>query len=329
MIVIYRPGTTGEGAPCLDRRILAPGRPIPAEAVWIDLLDPTRDEDKLVEQHLNIEVPTREDTDYIEPSELIYAEDGARFMTTRLLYKVDSDPELTSVTFILKDGVAVTVRYGEPKAFDIFANRAAKPNGCGLTAEQVMAGLMDTIIDRAAEVLQQVAENIDHISKMVFEHKADPGKRNAEYEQILQRLGRYGDLISKSRESLLSIERVLLSLSVAYRATRVSVALREEVRTTLRDLQSLEEHASFQTNKIQFLLDATLGLVNIEQNNIIKLFSVMAVVFMPPTLIASIYGMNFKFMPELEWQLGYPMALSMMVFAAIAPYFFFRWKKWL
>jgi magnesium transporter len=122
---------------------------------------------------------------------------------------------------------------------------------------------------------------------------------------------------------------MLLFVTATYRATKVDKDLRDQMRTVLRDLQSLEEHASFQANKIQFLLDATLGLVNLEQNNIIKLFSVMAVVFMPPTLIASIYGMNFKNIPELEWRAGYPLALLLMVLAAVMPYFFFRWKRWL
>ncbi len=136
-------------------------------------------------------------------------------------------------------------------------------------------------------------------------------------------------MLSQQRESLVSVERILLSLSASYRASKAPREVREEIRSTLRDLQSLEEHASFLSGKIQFLLDATLGLVNLEQNNIIKLFSVMAVVFMPPTLIASMYGMNFKMMPELEWAFGYPMAVVMMVVAAILPYVFFRWKRWL
>lgn len=143
--------------------------------------------------------------------------------------------------------------------------------------------------------------------------------------------GRSGATTSccRSSASLVSVERILLSLSASYRASKAPREVREEIRSTLRDLQSLEEHASFLSGKIQFLLDATLGLVNLEQNNIIKLFSVMAVVFMPPTLIASMYGMNFKVMPELDWGFGYPMAVVMMVVAAILPYAFFRWKRWL
>jgi magnesium transporter len=313
-----------------ERRLLLPAEPLPADALWIDMVEPTREEDFKVERYLGISIPTREDMQDIEPSELLYVENGSRYMTARLLARAASDdPVLTGVTFIMAKNVLVTVRYDEPKAFAMFAQRAARPQGCGRTGEAVLAGLIETIIDRAADVLQMTGERIDAVSHSVFEARADAASRNNEYQAVLRSLGRYGDLISKQRESLVSIERTLLFLTASYRATRVPVELREEVRTTLRDLQSLEEHASFQSNKIQFLLDATLGLVNLEQNNIIKLFSVMAVVFMPPTLIASIYGMNFRHMPELEWPLGYPLALLLMVVAAVMPYFFFRWKRWL
>lgn len=327
MIIVYR---SAQDSPTrFDRRLLPPGEPIPADSLWIDLVEPTRDEDARVEAFLGISIPTREEMSDIEPSELLYAEDGARYLTARVVYNVEFEPEVTGITFILKDQVMVTVRYAEPKAFHIFNNRIAKPDGCAPQAEAILAGLVETIIDRAADVLQAAGAKLDAISRSIFENRGDPASRNAEYQATLRSLGRSGDLISKIRESLVSIERVLLFLSVSYRTARVPIELRESVRTTLRDLQSLEEHASFQSQKIQFLLDATLGLVNLEQNNIIKLFSVMAVIFMPPTLIASIYGMNFKLIPELDWHYGYPMALVMMVLAGVLPYVFFRWKRWL
>jgi magnesium transporter len=302
MIIVYRPV---QDAPTrFDRRLLGPGEAIPSDVLWIDLVEPSRDEDERVETFLGISIPTREEMSDIEPSELLYAEDGARYLTARVVYNVEYEPEVTGITFILKEQVMVTVRYAEPKAFHIFNNRIAKPDGCAPQAEAILAGLVETIIDRAADVLQAAGAKLDSISRSIFESRSDPKSRNAEYQETLRGLGRSGDLISKIRESLVSIERVLLFLSVSYRTARVPMELRESVRSTLRDLQSLEEHASFQSQKIQFLLDATLGLVNLEQNNIIKLFSVMAVIFMPPTLIASIYGMNFRLIPELDWHYG-------------------------
>jgi len=330
MIIVYRPDGSGHGRTSVSRHALEPAEPIPADALWIDMLEPTREEDRKVEGFIGASIPTREEMKDIEPSELLYTEGGNRYMTARLLCRAETDePCLTGVTFILRNAQLVTVRYDEPRAFQMYAQRAGKPDGCGRSGESVLGGLIDTIIDRAADVLQMVGERIDVVSRNVFEERRDPNQRNAELQGTLRALGRYGDLISKQRESLVSIERLVLFLSVGYRTVRVAPELREQVRSAMRDLQSLEEHATFQASKIQFLLDATLGLVNLEQNNIIKLFSVVAVVFMPPTLIASIYGMNFKNMPELEWPYGYPTAIGLMILAAILPYLFFHWKRWL
>jgi magnesium transporter len=310
--------------------VLDAAEPIPQDSLWIDLVSPTREEDAKVERFLGIEVPTREDQADIEPSEILYAEHGARYLTARLLCRADeADPILTGVTFILKGSTLITVRYEQPRAFQMFAHRVSRVSGLGKSGEEVLAGLLETILDRSADILQLAGERVDRLSHTIFAANTDPGRRNTEYQNQLRELGQTGDLISKQRESLVSIERMLLFVTATYRAAKVDKELRDQMRTVLRDLQSLEEHATFQANKIQFLLDATLGLVNLEQNNIIKLFSVMAVVFMPPTLIASIYGMNFKNIPELEWRTGYPLALLLMIFAAVMPYFFFRWKRWL
>ncbi|GJE28956.1 magnesium transporter CorA family protein [Methylobacterium organophilum] len=334
MIFIHQP-VAGASQMILERRPLELQEAIPEDSIWIDMVRPTREEDLKVESFLGITVPTREEMKDIEPSELLYVEAGARYMTGRVLSKViDSDePGLAGITFILRENRLVTVRYEDPQAFRMYTQRAGRATGNGpaiaATGETILAGLIESVIDRAADVLQLQGERIDRLSRKIFEEKGDPTTRNTALQETLRALGRHGDLISKQRESLVSMERILLSLSATYRTNKAPRELREDIRSTLRDLQSLEEHATFLSAKIQFLLDATLGLVNLEQNNIIKLFSVMAVVFMPPTLIASIYGMNFKAMPELEWSYGYPLAVGMMVVAAVLPYVFFRWKRWL
>ncbi|GJD91829.1 MULTISPECIES: magnesium transporter CorA family protein [Methylobacterium] len=334
MIFIHQP-VTGTGQTQLERRALELQDPIPDDTVWLDLVRPSREEELKVEGFSGIEVPTREEMKDIEPSELLYVEDGARYMTGRVLSKVsDSDePGLAGITFVLRGNRLVTVRYEEPQAFRMYTQRAGRATGNGPTSvvsgESILAGLIEAVIDRAADVLQLQGERIDRLSRKIFEEQDDPSARNTALQETLRALGRHNDLISKQRESLVSMERILLSLSATYRTNKAPRELREDVRSTLRDLQSLEEHATFLSTKINFLLDATLGLVNLEQNNIIKLFSVMAVVFMPPTLIASIYGMNFKTMPELDLPFGYPMAVVMMIVAAVLPYAFFRWKRWL
>jgi magnesium transporter len=331
MIVIHRPAKREDGASdALDRQVWQAGDPIPEDALWIDLIEPTRDEDRLVQDHLNIEIPTREEMADIEPSEILYHENNARYMTVRILCHSETDqPKLADVSFILTDRALVTVRYDEPRSFSMFMTRAVKPGGCRPQPVAVLDGLIETIIDRAADILAGVGGRIDRISRSVFESDRKSIRRGANFRAALKSLGRKGDIISNVRESMVSVERMLLFLSASMPRPQRSSGFQAEWRTALRDVQSIEEHASFLSSKVQFLLDATLGLVTIDQNDIIKLFSVMSVIFLPPTLIASIYGMNFRAMPELEWEFGYPLAVGLMVLAAVLPYAFFRWKRWL
>ncbi len=323
------PGTRDQRC-SFERRNLGTGDAVPEASVWIDMIDPSREEDRRVEQALGIEIPTREETQNIEPSEVLYVENGARYMSARILCQSGTEsPTLAPISFILKDHRLITVRYDEPRSFQMFINRMARPSACTASGDHLLISLFETVIDRAAEILRLSGERIDEVSAAVFE----PNKRQRPdvetFRTTLQTMGMEGTRISKVRESLVSIERMLLFLTANTAGAVLADDLRAEVRTTLRDLQSLEDHATFLSSKIQFVLDAVLGLVSLEQNKIIKIFSVAAVVFMPPTLIASIYGMNFDYMPELKWPIGYPIALVLMVMAAIGPYFFFKWKKWL
>jgi magnesium transporter len=313
-----------------ERRIIGPSDNVPMEAVWIDLIDPSRDEDQRVELALGIEIPTREETKNIEPSEVLYVENGVRYMSARILCQSGTQsPTLAPISFILKGRTLVTVRYDEPRSFQMFINRMARPGACTASGDHMLISLFETVIDRAAEILRMSGERIDEVSGSVFESNSGVRPDVETFRTTLQTMGMEGTRISKVRESLVSIERMLLFLSANTAGASLGDDLRSEVRTTLRDLQSLEDHASFLTSKIQFLLDAVLGLVSLEQNKIIKIFSVASVVFLPPTLIASSYGMNFKNMPELDWSFGYPMALGVMVLSVLATYGFFKWKRWL
>ncbi|WP_089176401.1 magnesium transporter CorA family protein [Bosea sp. AS-1] len=315
----------------LRAAVAGAGEILPADAIWIDLLNPTPEEDKRVEGLLGISIPTREEMHDLEPSEIIYTENGAHYMTARVICQSESIvPKLADVTFILTEKALVTVRYDEPGAFNIFLNRATKPGGCGQQPEAVLDGLIEAIVDRAAEVLRGVGDKVDMASRRIFAGRAQDVEQGGVYQVVIQHIGQHEHIISNVRESMMSIERVLLFLSANYnRPKKAQTGFSAEWRSAVRDVQAIEEHATFLSNKLQFMLDATLGLVSIEQNKIIKLFSVVSVALMPPTLIASIYGMNFKTMPELEWQWGYPLALVSMVLFAVLPYLFFRWKKWL
>src|SRR5437016_9170446 len=314
----------------LKKAVAADLSALPESAVWIDLIKPTAEEDKAVERLCGIAVPTREDMQEIEISSRLYIENGARYMTATLMCQSDTDmPRTTAVTFILAGHRLVTVRYDTPKPFALVENKLARACSAGVTGEMVLMELLDAVIDRCADILERIGVDVDTVSHDIFEPESERHGSAKRYSQILIAIGRKGDLTSKVRESLVSIGRIVTFLSAVVEGVKWSKDMREQLKTMQRDVASLTDHASYLSNKITFVLDAMLGVVNLEQNNIIKLFSVMAVVLMPPTLIASIYGMNFKVMPELEWQHGYAYDLFSMVLAAVLPYFLFKWKKWL
>jgi magnesium transporter len=316
---------------CLERHGVTPSSKLPENGVWFDLVSPSIAEDKLLERHLGIAVPTREEMLEIEVTSRLYVENGARYMTATMMCQSDTDqPKTTAVTFILSGHRLVTVRYDDPKPFMIVGSKLCRTSPVGATGETVLMELLDAVIDRAADILERIGADVDQVSHDIFEpEQSSTTSSSRSYRNILKAIGRKGDLTSKVRESLVSIGRVLLYLANEADTMKWAKDQRGELRGMQRDVHSLSDHAAYLSNKITFLLDAMLGVVNLEQNNIIKLFSVVAVIFMPPTLIASIYGMNFEIMPELKWQYGYLVAIVMMIFAAIGPLAYFRWKKWL
>lgn len=307
---------------------------VPAGAVWVDLHSPKRLEETLVEESLGIDIPTREELAEIEASSRLYQEDGATFMTATLIKRGmdDERPESAPVTFILKDAQLITVRYAEPRAFPIFIRRMQKPGQCAADGEGIFVSLLESIVDRAADHLELVGRIIDETSRHVFERSRGRRQRTRPFEELLIKVGEEGDFTSKMRESLMSIGRLVAFYSAVLDQRRQAKGMKEHrarLKTLQRDIQSLTDHSTFLSAKISFLLDAVLGMISIEQNGIIKIFSIASVVFLPPTLVASIYGMNFQFMPELQLWLGYPMALVLMVLSAVLPYFYFRAKGWL
>lgn len=315
----------------LEPQVVADDGEIPEAAVWLDLFNPTLGEDKLVERLVGIAVPTREEMQEIEISSRLYVENGARYMTATLMCQSDTpQPITTPVTFILSGQRLITVRYDEPRPFAMIRHRLGRACSPNLIGSSVLMELLDAVIDRNADILERIGAEVDHVSRRIFETRRSRGGESTRvYQGILYTLGRKGDQTSKVRESLVSIGRLVLFLANEDEALRWSKEIRAQLKTMQRDTQSLSDHATYLSNNITFLLDAMLGLVTIEQNNIIKLFSVVAVVLMPPTLVGTVYGMNFKHMPELDSVFGYPLALLVMVVSAILPYMYFKWKKWL
>src|SRR6516225_2502054 len=314
----------------LDRIPVTSNEEVPETCVWFDLVNPNLQEDKIVEHKVGVAVPTREEMQEIEVTSRLYVENGARYMTATLMCQSDSAaPMTTPVTFILSAHRLITVRYNEPRPFMLVGNKLARACSPAVNGESVLMDLLDAVIDRSADILERIGSEVDQISRDIFEPEGASADRTRSYNEILRTIGRKGDLASKVRESLVSVGRLLLYLAHEADSMRWAKESRAQLRGMQRDVHSLSDHAAYLSNKIQFLLDAMLGVVTIEQNNIIKIFSVAAVALMPPTLIASIYGMNFRHMPELDWYLGYPVAIVLMVLAAALPYFVFKWKKWL
>ena len=314
----------------LERIVVPAGGQVPERVVWIDLVSPTAEEDRTLEAALGVTVPTREEMAEIEPTSRLYIENGIRYMTATVVYAADTgSPATTVVTFILGSGPLVTVRYDEPRPFNLLASRLARYCAPNITGESVLIDLLDAIIDRAADILERVGAEIDLVSQRIFERNASAEGPERGYQDILKTIGNKGDLNSKVRESMVSIGRLVQFLINEAEGLKLQKEQRSLVKGMARDVASLADHASFLANKVTFLLDATLGMVTLDQNNVIKIFSVVAVVLLPPTMVASVYGMNFRHMPELEWTFGYPFALLLMLCSAVLPYAFFKWKKWL
>ncbi len=306
-------------------------RGMDARVIWIDLLNPSPEERRHVERLFGIDLPTLEDMKEIETTSRLYAEDGARFMTAPILSQVESSlPQKTEISFILVGQSLITIRETNLKSFGTVMAQCDRRGAA--TRDQVLLSLLDAIIDRQADLLERVAKEIDNISQNIFQRDAPNRPSENVLRDTLCELGRNGDLIAREQESLVALSRLVQYAGQADFDTQErdpAVALYPRLKPVARDLHSLTEFAGFLSNKVNFLLDATLGLIQIEQSSIVKIFTVAAVIFLPPTLVASVYGMNFAHMPELSQKWGYPFALCLMVMSVALPLWYCRRKNWL
>ena len=313
---------------CLSKRAGDGG--ITDATIWIDLLNPNDAEEKTVESVLGIDVPTLAEMREIEVSNRFYSEGGAHFMTALVIQAAGQDtPIVSNVTFILTGKRLITVRYAEPKAFSIYADKAGRGDPGCTTGAHVLTGLLETLIQRQADHIEHIQDEVETLAPQIFGQKSAGGPRGRRLEVCLRTVGKAGDLTSRALESAVSLHRTLHYFDDAAKTRGDDKSLIVRIESAGRDVQSLVEHLKSLQNRAAFLLDATLGMISTEQNQIIKLFSVMAVMLMPPTLVASIYGMNFKNMPELDWLLGYPWALGLMFISGLIPFIYFKRKGWL
>jgi magnesium transporter len=311
-------------------RVLDAGESVPTDAVWIDMLSPTHEEEIAVEKQLGIQIPSREEVWKNQALNRFYQEDDVSYMTAAIITKLDAPyPQTSAVTFILTSRYLLTMRYIVPTSFHMFVQRIQRAPRKFTCGAQVLEGLLEEIITRVAHNSEVVVDALDQLSHDIFGGGVlgvKPQHPSRLLKEVLTRLGTCADLNSKISESLHSLSRLLAFFKHVH-ATGGEIDANINTQTT--DVMALSQQTAFLSDKITFQLDATLGMINVEQNQIIKIFSVVAVFFMPPTLVSSIYGMNFTEMPELHWMFGYPMALSMMIACAVVPYVYFRKKGWL
>ncbi len=304
--------------------------PLPDDVLWLDLADPTMHELQDVEACIGAALPMHDAMREIEASRRVQEVDGTlRLTATLMLFSETLEPQTTEVTFILIGRRLITLRYSNPRPFRNIAfqlDRAKPSFTCG---SMVIAWLLQLITSRLADILEIIATDLDAILRSIAT-AADESRVHPDLTQMMGRISRNGDKCSKVHESIYTLTRILAAL-------QESDAIPEDRRRDMRaqcslmtrDLRSLAEYTEFQENRVGFVLDAVLGLISIEQNNVGKIFSVVATIFLPPTLIGSIYGMNFKNMPSLDWTFGYPMALLFMVLSAAVPLWYFRKKRWM
>jgi magnesium transporter len=312
---------------------------LPAEAIWIDLHNPTAEEEGLVERALGIDVPTRAEMAEIADSARLYDEGEALFMTATVVAGAgERRPVAASVTFVLTPRVLVTVRYADPLPFRAFQAHCARHPELADGSGRLFLSLVGSVVERVARLLEKTETELDVLSDAIFPDDDDteaeagarrgaPKVRRSDLQSVIRQLGRANRLAARLRDSLQSIGRMLTFHRTAH-GDRLGEPERGMLKVLDRDIRSLAEHEARIAAEIAFLLEATLGLIDIEQNRIIRVFTIAAVIALPPTLIGTVYGMNFETMPELGWRFGYAFALGLMVVSAVGPYLWFRRRGW-
>lgn len=303
------------------------------DIAWIDLVNPTESERNLVQAVVGIVVPDLKQLREVESSSRLRRESNALYLSLPLVFRDENRrPRMSPVGFVLTEKCLVTVRFEELKAFDTCRAKVESGRTCHPSAAGIFVTLVEAIVDRLADGLEETGEDLDTAADEVFGHDMDGRRRRPKVQGqrlrvMLRRVGRGRQLLSKIRATLLGIGRM-----VPFVETEVKVWLPDEIHhrldTIQHDVDSLDEYETHLSDKVQFLLDADLGLINIEQNDTFRLLTVVSIVGIPPTLVASMYGMNFKNMPELNWTYGYLWGIGLIVLSALAPLIWFRLKGW-
>ena len=300
-------------------------------AVWLDLVNPTDGERSEVERATQLRVPAQADIAEIESSSRLLTVGDSLYLSTPMTYRNrEGDSRMAPLGFVLSPKRLITLRFAEMPMFDTFSERfvgASKPTSMG-----AFLGLLETIVDRLADVLEHSGAGLETISHKIFRREdarqTNASKMDAQLRATLRAIGRAGERLAHLRDSLVGVQRIMIYVG-EMGGKWIEKDMLRRCGTLRKDINSLMDYDNQLTNKVAFLLDATLGFISIEQNNGIKVLTVVSVVGVPPTLVASIYGMNFKWIPELQWQHGYFYALAVIVASAVMPLIWFKRRGWI
>ncbi len=305
----------------LERITVNSQEDLPQQAIWIDIVEPTDEENQWIKTVYQQQLPHESEMEAIEATSRFYLDENGTHINSFFLHDFEEHPQNFSVAFILNNNRLFTIHEVELTTFRLFRLRARRQVFTDLnTPQTILLGLFEAKIDHVADIIEEMYATLEEIGKSVL------GKAQKDMESTITELAKQEDLIGKVRLSILDQQRIL---SVLQRQRIFNETLVQDLRDILQDIDSFSPHISFLFEKINFLMDFSLSLVNIQQNKIIKIFSVAAVIFLPPTLVASIYGMNFEFIPELKWIGGYPYVLFLMLLSALTPYWYFKRRGWL
>ena len=306
-------------------------QPVSSRGAWVDLVNPTAADIHKVELEYGLALPSREELSEVELSSRVSEKNGVLFLNMPAVSRGASPHEPSSpLGFILSRDVLVTVRYAALRSFDSVAKKMAseKVQRSGL---ETFVALVEEMVDHSADLLEETAAQLDAISSAVFADRSDRGRRvpksNEELQDVLVRVGTAGERLSRIRDTVLGLQRIVTYVSGRERDW-IPHATIVHLGTPQNDLVSLTEYETHLSDKVQFLLDAVLGFINTKQNDIFQVLTVISVVGIPPTLVASIYGMNFHNMPELSWTWGYEFGLALIVLSAVVPILWFKWRRW-
>ena len=305
---------------------------VPAQTNWIDALSPTAEEIERIKQAMGARVPTLENLSEIESSSRLYVEDDTYFMSLPATVRDGSGfPTTTPVGFVLNGDRLATVRFAKLPSFDHLARDVCGKGRLGKGGLGALVPLLEMIVDQIADALERIGGELDAMSHQLFTSglgkSGRPQRSNKVLSDLLAAVGRNGEVLSKLSESLLGLSRIGPFLD-SKAAALMTPEFHSRLETVHRDAESLREYEEHLSSRTQFLLDTVLGLANIEQNNVFRVLTVVSVIGIPPTFFASLYGMNFKNMPELNWTYGYPYGLTLIVLSGLLPALWFKVKGW-